>query len=155
MLYYVIAFVIVLVDQLTKWWIDTSMELHQKIPVIENFFYITSHRNTGAAWGILSGQMGFFYIITTIVIAVVVYYMWKYAKESKLMGWSLAFILGGAVGNFIDRIFRKQVVDFFDFYFGDYSYPIFNVADSALVVGVILMLIVTFIDEKQKGSSKA
>ena len=153
MLYYIGAIIIIIIDQLTKWWVDTTMELRESIPVIENFFYITSHRNTGAAWGILSGQMGFFYIVTTIVIVFIIYYMQKYAKDSKLMGWSLALILGGAIGNFIDRLFRKEVVDFFDVYIGSYDYPIFNVADSALVVGVILVLIATFIDEKKKGRS--
>lgn len=155
MLYYLIALVIIVIDQLTKWWVVANMEIGESITVIENVFYITSHRNTGAAWGILAGQMGFFYIVTSIVILVVIYYMKKFAKESKLMGWSLALILGGAIGNFIDRLFRKEVVDFFNTYIGSYDYPIFNVADSALVVGVILVLIATYLDEKKKGSSKA
>ncbi|MDC3416461.1 signal peptidase II [Aquibacillus salsiterrae] len=156
MLYYLIALLVIIIDQLTKWWVVTRMELGESITVIEDVFYITSHRNTGAAWGILAGQMIFFYIITAIVIVVVIYYMNKFARESKLMGWSLALILGGAIGNFIDRLFRKQVVDFFNTYIGSYDYPIFNVADSALVVGVILVLLVTFLDEKKKkGSMKA
>ncbi|WP_186577535.1 signal peptidase II [Aquibacillus kalidii] len=155
MRYYWIALIVIIIDQFTKWIVVKNMELRESIPVIENFFYITSHRNTGAAWGILAGKMIFFYIITTIVIIAVVYYMQKFAKESKLMGWSLAFILGGAIGNFIDRLFRKEVVDFLDIYIGNYDYPIFNVADSALVAGVILVLIATFLDEKKKGSIKA
>ncbi|MBM7571753.1 signal peptidase II [Aquibacillus albus] len=152
-LYYFIAIVIILIDQLSKWWVVANMELGESITVIENVFYLTSHRNTGAAWGILAGQMFFFYIVTTVVIIVVIYYIHKFAKDNKLMGWSLAFILGGAIGNFIDRIFRKEVVDFFNVYIGTYDYPIFNIADSALVVGVILMLIATFVDEKNKKGS--
>ncbi|MDC3412852.1 signal peptidase II [Aquibacillus sp. 3ASR75-11] len=138
------------IDQLSKWYVVKSMELGESIPVIENFFYITSHRNQGAAWGILQGRMMFFYIITTIVIIIVMYYMKQYAKESKLMGVGLGFVLGGAIGNFIDRLFRKEVVDFFDVYIGSYNYPIFNVSDSSLVVGVILILIATFLDERKK-----
>ncbi|MRH42186.1 lipoprotein signal peptidase [Aquibacillus halophilus] len=155
MFYYVIAALVIGLDQLTKWIIVTTMELRESIPVIDNLFYITSHRNTGAAWGILQGQMWFFYIVTVIVIVVIVYYIQKFALDSKLMGWSLALLLGGAIGNFIDRVFRKEVVDFFDVYIGSYDFPIFNIADSALVVGVILVLIATFMDEKKKGRSNA
>ncbi|WP_079709381.1 signal peptidase II [Paraliobacillus ryukyuensis] len=154
MRYYAIAFVIIVIDQLTKWWVVANMELRESIPVIENFFYITSHRNTGAAWGILAGRMSFFYIITIIVIIFVAYYIQKFAKDSMLTGISLALILGGAIGNFIDRLFRKEVVDFFDVYIGNYNYPIFNIADSSLVVGVILVLIATFMDEKKKKERK-
>ncbi|MFB4167573.1 signal peptidase II [Virgibacillus sp. JSM 102003] len=153
-LYYIIALVIIAVDQLSKWAIIKTMEVGEQITVIENFFYLTSHRNSGAAWGILQGQMMFFYIVTVIVIIGVVYYMQKYAKESKLLAISLSLILGGAIGNFIDRLFRKEVVDFFDFNLIGYDYPIFNIADSALVVGVILVLIATFIDEKKKGKTQ-
>ncbi|MFC0524064.1 signal peptidase II [Pontibacillus salicampi] len=156
MWYYVLALLIVALDQGTKWLVIQQMELGERIPVLEPFLYLTSHRNTGAAWGILEGQMIFFYIITAIVIAGVVYYIQRFASTSKLLGVSLGFILGGAVGNFIDRIVRKEVVDFVDTYIGSYNFPIFNVADSALVVGVGLVFIVTILDErKKKGSIEA
>ncbi|WP_345238798.1 signal peptidase II [Pontibacillus salipaludis] len=154
MWYYVLAIVIILIDQLTKWIIDTQMKLLESIPVIEDVFYITSHRNKGAAWGMLEGQFWFFYIITAFVIAFVIYYIQKYTKDNPLLGISLGLILGGAVGNFIDRIFRKEVVDFLDVYIGSYDFPIFNVADSALVVGVGLVFIATILDERKKGSTK-
>ncbi|MFG6148985.1 signal peptidase II [Halobacillus sp. B23F22_1] len=154
-IYYLFAAAIIIIDQLTKWMVVQQMELRESIPVIENFFYITSHRNTGAAWGILQGQMWFFYIITIIVIGVIIYYMKQYAKVSRFVGTALALILAGAIGNFIDRVFRKEVVDFFDVYLGSYNYPIFNVADSALVVGVIFVMIATFVDERKKKGSTA
>ena len=147
MRYYLLAFAIIVIDQLTKWWVIANMELRESITVIENFFYITSHRNTGAAWGILAGKMTFFYIITAVVIVVICYYIQKLAKDSTLTGVALGLILGGAIGNFIDRIVHKEVVDFFDVYLGSYNYPIFNIADSALVVGVILVLIATLLEE--------
>ncbi|WP_163579715.1 signal peptidase II [Gracilibacillus saliphilus] len=150
---YVIALVVVIVDQLTKWLIVTNMEIGERITVIEPFFYLTSHRNSGAAWGILQGQMFFFYIITVIVIGFIIFYIQKYGKESKWLRLALAFVLGGAIGNFIDRLFRKEVVDFFDVYIGTYDYPIFNIADSALVVGVIAIFIYTFLDERNKKRS--
>lgn len=151
MFYYVVSGIIIFIDQLTKWLIVQTMEVRQQIPIIEDFFYLTSHRNRGAAWGILQGQMWFFYIVTVAVIVFVIYYMQKYAQESKITGWALAFILGGAVGNFVDRVMRKEVVDFLDFYIGNYNYPIFNVADSALVIGVIVMMIATLMDGREKG----
>nr|WP_302328474.1 signal peptidase II [Salirhabdus salicampi] len=151
--YYMLAIIIIVIDQWSKWIIDKTMMIHEQIPVIENVFYITSHRNRGAAWGILQGQMWFFYIVTAIVVIAIVYYLQKYGKEQPLLGVSLALILGGAIGNFIDRLFRKEVVDFLDVYILNYDYPIFNIADSALVTGVILFMIYTFLDERKKKRS--
>lgn len=152
-LYYLMAVVVIAIDQLTKWLIIKQMDLYEQIQIIEGFFRITSHRNKGAAWGILQDQMLFFYIITVIVVIGVVYYMEKYAKGDRFLSISLSLILGGAIGNFIDRLFRKEVVDFLDFNIFGYDYPIFNIADSALVVGVILVFISTIIDEKKKGKA--
>ncbi|MBP2256129.1 signal peptidase II [Virgibacillus alimentarius] len=148
--YYVITIAIIGIDQLSKWMVVKNMEIYDQITVIENFFYLTSHRNTGAAWGILEGKMNFFYIITVIVVIGVIFYLHKYGKENKLLAVSLSFVLGGAIGNFIDRILHKEVVDFLDFIIFNYDYPIFNIADSALVVGVILLLIFTFMDERKE-----
>jgi len=152
--YYMIALVIIGIDQLTKWIIVRTMELGERIPVIENFFYITSHRNSGAAWGILQGQMVFFYIITIIVVIDIIFYMQKYAKDDSLLAVSLSLLLGGAIGNFIDRLLHQEVVDFLDFYIFGYNFPIFNVADSSLTIGVILVIIATILDERKKGKKK-
>ena len=126
------------------------MELGERITVIENFFYITSHRNSGAAWGILQGQMLFFYIVTAVVVIGIIYYMQKFAKNDTLLAIGLSFVLGGAIGNFIDRLFHQEVVDFADFYIFNYNFPIFNVADSALTIGVIIVIIATIMDERKK-----
>ncbi|WP_100011030.1 signal peptidase II [Lentibacillus sediminis] len=152
--YYLLAGIIIAIDQLTKWIVVRTMEIGERIPVFENFFYLTSHRNSGAAWGILEGQMMFFYIITVIFVIGAVYYMEKYAREDKLLAISLGLVLGGAIGNFIDRLLHQEVVDFFDFYLFGYNFPIFNVADSALTIGVILVIIATIFDETQKGKTK-
>lgn len=153
-LYYAIALLVIALDQFSKWLVVKNMSIYEHIPIIENFFYLTSHRNKGAAWGILEGQMWFFYIITIVVVIIVMYYIKAFYKKSKLMAFSLSFILGGAIGNFIDRATRKEVVDFLDFNIFGYDYPIFNVADSALVVGVIMLFIATILDEKKKGKLK-
>ncbi|RCW70783.1 signal peptidase II [Saliterribacillus persicus] len=147
---YVLAIIVIIFDQISKALIVSRMALGESIEMIENVFYITSHRNTGAAWGIFAGQMTFFYIITVIVVAFIIYYIQKYAKDSKTLGVGLGLVLGGAIGNFIDRLFRKEVVDFFDIYIGTYDYPIFNIADSALVTGVILIFATTILDESKK-----
>jgi len=149
-LYYLIAIIVIAVDQFTKMLVIKHMEIFEQIPIIENFFSLTSHRNSGAAWGMFAGQMTFFYIVTAIVVIGIIFYMEKYARNDKLLAISLSFILGGALGNFIDRLFYQEVVDFLDFTIFGYDYPIFNMADSALVVGVILIIIATFIDEKKK-----
>ena len=148
--HYIIALVLIIIDQITKWLIVVNMEIGESITIIEGFFYILSHRNSGAAWGILQGQMIFFYIITVIVIIFVIYYMQKYAKKNKTLAIALSFILGGAIGNFIDRIFRQEVVDFASFIIINYNFPIFNVADSALTIGVILVFIAMIIEERNE-----
>lgn len=154
-LYYLFALIVIGIDQLTKWFVIQKMDLYESIPIIDHFFYITSHRNAGAAWGILQGQMVFFYIVTIFVIIGLVYYMEKYAKDNKLTAISLSLILGGAIGNFIDRLLRQEVVDFLDVMIFKYDFPIFNVADSCLVIGVILIFIATIMEEKNKGKTKA
>lgn len=126
------------------------MELGEQITVIENFLYITSHRNRGAAWGILQGQMWFFYVITAVVIITIIYYLKKSEKESPLFKFSLALMLGGAIGNFIDRVFRQEVVDFIHTYPFGYNFPIFNIADSALVIGVAILIIYMLLEEKKE-----
>ncbi|UAL54181.1 MULTISPECIES: signal peptidase II [Metabacillus] len=150
MLYYIIALVIIALDQLTKWLIVNELEIGERIPVIENVLYITSHRNQGAAWGILQGQMWFFYVITVIVVIGLVIYIQKYAKDQRLMGIALGLMLGGAIGNFIDRVIHQEVVDFVQTYIGTYPFPIFNIADSALCVGVALLFIVMLFEGKQE-----
>src|SRR5690625_84846 len=149
--YYLIALIVIALDQWTKWLIVKYMELYEQITVIENFFYITSHRNKGAAWGILQGQFIFFYIITVLFTIGIIYYLHKYGKNNRGLAISLSFILGGAIGNFIDRLFRKEVVDFLDVMIFTYDYPIFNIADSFLVIGVILFAIITLIDERRSA----
>ncbi|MET3318519.1 UNVERIFIED_ORG: signal peptidase II [Peribacillus simplex] len=148
MFYYLIALLVIAFDQLTKWMIVKKMEYGESIEIIENLLYITSHRNRGAAWGILQGQMWFFYIITIAVIIGLVYYIQKMAKDSRLLGVSLALMLGGAIGNFIDRVVRQEVVDFVHTYIFSYSFPVFNVADAALSIGVGLLVIHMFLEEK-------
>ncbi|QED47470.1 signal peptidase II [Cytobacillus dafuensis] len=153
--FYIIALFIIALDQFTKWLIVKNLELGESIEVIDNFLYITSHRNKGAAWGILEGRMWFFYIITIIVVIGIIYYIQKAAKGKWLLGVSLGFMLGGAIGNFIDRVYRQEVVDFIDTYPFGYNFPIFNIADSALVIGVGMLMIQMLLEERALKKEKS
>ena len=124
------------------------MVFGESITIINNVLYITSHRNRGAAWGILQGQMWLFYVITIVVIVAIMFYLHKAARGKMLLGVSLALMLGGAIGNFIDRVLRKEVVDFIHAYIFNYNFPVFNIADSALVIGVILLMIQMLLEER-------
>lgn len=154
--YYGLALILIMIDQLTKWVVVQTMTIGQSIEVIPNLLYWTSYRNKGAAWGILEGQMAFFFIITILVVAGLVYFLHKEVNGYQLLGYSVGLLLAGAIGNFIDRLFRGEVVDFVDTYPFGYNFPIFNVADMALTFGVILMVIGILFEEKlhkERGQS--
>ena len=149
-----IVAVTIIVDQLTKFLVVKYMTLGQSISVIDNFLYITSHRNEGAAWGILQGKMIFFYGVTLVVIGLVILWIRKLdIKKEKLLVIALSLILGGALGNFIDRVMYQHVVDFINTYIFGYDFPIFNIADSALCIGVFLMAVDAILDIKRHSQS--
>jgi len=149
-IYYLIALFIIIVDQVTKYLVVQYMELGENIPIIENFLYLSSHRNQGAAWGILQGQMYFFYIITMAVVIGLIIYLQKLPNDQKWMKFALSLMLGGAVGNFIDRLLHQEVIDFINTFIFSYDFPIFNVADSALVIGVGIILVLTLLEGKKE-----
>lgn len=151
MVYYLIAFVLFLIDQGTKYLIASKLELYEQIPVIGDFFLITSSRNRGAAFGILQDQLWFFIVVTLIVVGGIVWYLRKVSKEGrKLLPTALALVLGGALGNFIDRLVMGEVVDFLQFNFGSYTFPIFNIADSCIVIGVGLIILDTLLEGRRE-----
>lgn len=133
---------LVLLDQATKQLIAYTLELGERIDIIDGFFSITSHRNKGGAWGIFYGEMTLFYIIT-IVSFFIFYYLGKDVdyKNKKLYSYGITLMIAGGIGNFIDRLLFKEVIDFLDFIIFGYDFPTFNVADICLVVGVIAFAI--------------
>lgn len=151
MIYYLLAVLVLVLDQITKWVIVHTMELYETRSVIGEFLQITSHRNRGAAFSILQDQRWFFVTTTIFIVAGIIWYLMKIRKDStkKLLCVALSLLLGGAVGNFVDRALFGEVVDFIQFHFQfsifgldiDYIYPIFNVADSGIVIGVILIFV--------------
>ncbi len=145
-----IIIIILVLDQITKFIIASSMKVGDSFEVIPNFLNITSHRNDGAAWGILSGKMSFFFIITIIILVVLIVFYIKEAKNNLLMQIAISLLFAGALGNFIDRVLHGEVVDFVDTYIFGYNFPIFNVADSSLTIGVLLIIIALLTDMKKE-----
>ena len=127
----------VVLDQLVKYLVANGMALGESIPVIEGVFHITRFHNTGAAFSSFEGQRVLLIALPVVLITVGLVYAWKNRTKSRLMLVSIAMIIGGGIGNLIDRIALGYVVDMFDFR----VFPIFNVADSFGTVGCILLCI--------------
>ena len=138
---FITACFLILLDQLSKNFIVNHFTLGESKEILSNFFNITSHRNRGAAWGILQDSRLFFLVVTVIFIAILTYYLFKQKNTlSSFDKGTFALIYGGAIGNFIDRLTRHEVVDFLDFRIFGYDFPIFNLADCFICVGVIFLL---------------
>lgn len=142
---------LVAIDQFTKYLTVQNIALYEVVEFIPNVLSFTYIQNSGAAWSILEGQILFFVVVTVIVIAVILYYLYTEGQEDKFFGTILSIILAGTIGNFIDRLLYQYVVDMFKLEFIDF--PIFNVADSLLVVGVILMIVYTIYIEKKESTN--
>ena len=132
---------IVLLDQVTKWIVDRTMPLYRSIPIIDGFFNLTYIRNTGAAFGILAGsgaafRLPFLMFFSLLAIGFIIVMLRRLPERETGLIIALTFILGGAIGNLIDRFAYGEVIDFLDFYWGNYHWPAFNIADSFITVGV-------------------
>lgn len=137
---YIIAFIFFLIDLISKQIITRLIDLGESIKVINNFFYITHVHNKGAAWSILEDKQILLLIITVIAL----YFINKFINKEKIDNKeSIAYgiILGGILGNLFDRLFYHEVIDFIDFKIFGYDYPVFNLADTFIVIGVILLII--------------
>ncbi len=134
---------IVFLDQATKLIVDRTIPLHHSIPVIENLFNLTHIRNTGAAFGILAGsnkifRTSFLVLFSVLAMAFIIMLLRRLSDKETVLTVALAFILGGAMGNLIDRLLYGEVIDFLDFYWSGFHWPAFNFADSFITVGVML-----------------
>ena len=147
-----IAGLVVLLDQLTKYLVVKNFFIHESVKVIPGFFSLTYVRNPGAAFGILAGASGswrtiFFATVSLAALAVIATLVRKTADRLSLIAFSL--IGGGAVGNLIDRVRFGEVVDFIEWYYGSFHWPTFNIADSAITVGVALLAVDMLFPPKQ------
>ena len=148
----VVSALVLVLDQATKLYIDRSMALHSSFAVIENFFNITYLRNKGAAFGILANsayRLPFFLLVSAIAVCVIFVVIKKLREDQKLAAASLSLIFSGALGNLIDRVRMGEVIDFLDAHWYDHHWPAFNIADSAICVGVFLLAIDMFLEERK------
>lgn len=144
--YFILTTILVVIDQFTKYLTVQNISLYERIEFIPGFLSFTYIQNNGAAWSILEGQMWFFYLVTILVSAVILYYIYTEGRKDKIYGTILAVILGGTLGNFIDRLLYQYVIDMIKVDF--ISFPVFNVADSLLTIGVISLFIYSIYLEK-------
>ncbi len=135
-LFWCVAGIVVAIDRLTKWIIVSNMEILESIPVIPGLFHITHIQNPGAAFGLFRDARALFLMISLVVILAVIWYSHRVERDQKLLSIGLGLTLAGAFGNMIDRLTRGLVVDFLDFRI----WPVFNVADSAIVVGSAIVV---------------
>lgn len=133
-----IILILTICDQLLKSWVVSSIVLGGSKQLIPGIIELTNLRNSGAAWSIFEGQQTFFTIITIIAIIVVGYFIWQYRKNVPML-IGLSLIMAGTIGNFIDRLRQGYVVDMFETTF--INFPIFNIADMCLTIGVIWLII--------------
>lgn len=154
----VLSACVLALDQWTKLWIEASLATHERLPVLPGFFDLVHVRNTGIAFGMFpaGGELGGTLLLTALGFAaliVVSLYFRSASEDEPLLLLSLALVLGGAVGNLVDRILLGAVTDFLDVYVGAHHWPAFNVADSGVTVGIVLMLAHSFRPQFLRRSS--
>ncbi len=143
--HFLIAILVIVLDRMSKWLVAGNINLHDSISVFPGFFRLTHVQNSGAAFGLFAEsssewKVAILILFSILALAVVSALLWKNSHSMTVTGVALALILGGAVGNLWDRLLTGRVVDFFDFYLGSYHWPAFNVADSAIVIGALLLV---------------
>jgi signal peptidase II len=146
---------VVLIDQVTKWIAERGLALHDPVAVVP-YFNLTLTYNTGAAFSFLSRAGGwqrwFFIVLATAVSVAIVVWLSRLDRGERWTAAGLALVLGGAVGNLIDRLAHGHVIDFIDLYYGAYHWPAFNVADSSISVGAGILIVHGLLDARNAGS---
>ena len=137
----ILSIIFLIVDQITKILVVNSLVPGENIEIIKNIFNIIYTNNTGAAFSILLGKRVFLIVVAVLIIGVLLYYIKRNKIEKKIDIIALSFVIGGSLGNLIDRIVRGYVIDFISIKIGNYNFPIFNVADILIVIGVFLLLL--------------
>ncbi len=154
--WYILALVVVIIDQWTKWLAETKLTFHDPVPVIEPFLNWTLAYNYGAAFSFLADAGGwqkwFFSGLALVMSLFLIIYLIKAPRKATLLSFGLALVLGGAVGNLIDRLLHGHVIDFIHVHYADvWHYPIFNIADIGISIGVLLIVIdMLFLEKKRE-----
>lgn len=160
LVYLAIAALVIGLDRWTKWLIEQKLALYTSVSVIDGFFSLTHVRNRGAAFSILAEsasplRTGFLIAFSSISVLILLWLLWRPAQLRTMTGVALGLILGGAAGNLFDRIAHGEVVDFLLFYYKGWDWPAFNVADSAIVVGGLLLLAEALFPVRIKPASES
>ena len=151
----IIIVAIIALDQWSKWAIKTSFNLYQSKPVIQDLLHFTYVTNDGMAFGLsFPGGKHVLLIMTIILTGFIVGFLWKEKNGHPLIKYGLALILGGAIGNLIDRLLYGKVVDFLDLMIGNFHWYIFNIADSSVTIGMILFIIHSIYIEQKKTNDE-
>ncbi len=144
---------ILIADQFTKIIVSSCLQGFP-INIIDNFFYIDFVKNTGAAFSIFKDWTFLLIILTIVIIILLIYALSQLKNINKIQIYAYGFILGGTIGNFIDRLLYGYVIDFFSFKFGNFLFPVFNIADCALVIGVIFYIIDVLVRDRYEKKSR-
>jgi len=151
---YIITFGCIILDQIIKIIVVNSIILFSRITVINDFFYLTNVRNEGAAWSILSGNTHILIFISCLVIYLLYNFFIKNNNLSKIDKVIYGMLYGGIIGNLIDRVFRGYVIDYLDFTIFKYDFPVFNLADSLIVVSMFLLVITILRGDRNANSNR-
>jgi signal peptidase II len=151
-----VAALVVVLDQLTKWYVRHTIGLYESITVIDSLFHITYVRNSGGAFGLLAGtsralRLPFFLLVSGVAVGALLFFVRRVEPGRRLLLFALGAILGGALGNLVDRMISGEVTDFLDVHWHGYHWPAFNVADSCITTGMLILLVYSLIvkDETQ------
>ena len=139
---YIVIIIFLIIDIISKLIVSRVCTLNNSVSVINNFFSITYTHNYGGAWSLFSDSTILITVISIIVIIGIIIYLSKKKINNKIESLGYAFLLGGAIGNLIDRIIYGYVIDFLDFNIFGYNFPIFNIADMGIVIGIFLIIVI-------------
>lgn len=151
---YKITSIILMLDQFIKILVNKYLTLGSVVKIIPNFFSLIYLKNTGAAFSILEDSTLLLVVMSVIIVIILDKYIKKTKEFSKLEEISLGLIMGGIFGNLIDRIIHHAVIDYLSFKFFGYNFPVFNLADMAITIGVVLIIISLIMEEKEKRKTK-
>lgn len=153
----IVTAVILVLDQATKLYVDARFDLYESVPVIPGWFHLTYIRNKGAAFGIFADsavRIPFFISMTLIALLVILWYLRRLRADQQFTAFALTLIFAGALGNLIDRVRLGEVIDFLDVFWRHHHWPAFNVADSAICVGVALLIWEMWQEERKERRGK-
>lgn len=153
MLPLITVILITIADQVTKHWVRLDFHYGESRPIIEGFFNFTYVRNTGAAWGMLGGYTHILTAISIVMLILMILFRRSFLNDTWPHRLALGLMVGGIVGNLMDRMRQGWVTDFLDFYIGTWHWPCFNIADAAICTGVGIYLLTGFLEQRQASSS--